>query len=235
MRFIIFRLLFVLVLISSCSGGGGGDSSSSGSDSSSSGSDTSSSGSSGSDVLGFRVLNGAIDAAPVDLVSSIDNLVQNSIFAQPQGYSQVSSGLHQVSISTSNSPSGPIFSTVLSHESELKQSIILHGDRSNFGLRFFVLTELLPEVPSGRSLVRIIHAATGANQLSLNAATVADFGRASDYMEIGPGQNVLTINRVVDSVLFDTVTLNAESGRAYSIFVAGEFGFFVTSRVLEEN
>ena len=238
----LFRLLFILTLFSSlttsCSGGGGGG------DGGDGGGDSTASTNPNQDVVGIRVLSGAIDASPIDLTSSLDGNVQGAIFAEPNGFnSQISTGLHAISILTRNSGVNPIFTTAISHQTDLKHSFIMHGDRGDFGLRFSVISELAPEVPSGRSLVRIIHAATGASQLSVNSSTVlsvntsatANFGGASEYVEVEPGLNTIVINRVVDSVLFDAVSLEAESGRAYSIFVAGEFGYFVTSRILLEN
>ncbi len=234
-----FRLLFILILLSSlstaCSGGGGGGDG---------GGDSNTASNLNQDVVGIRVLNGAIDASPIDLNSSLDGNVQGAIFAEPNGYnSQISNGLHAISIFTRNSGVSPIFTTGISHEDGLKHSFIMHGDRGDFGLNFSVISEFVPEVPEGRSLVRVIHGATGANQLSVNSSTVlsvnnsavAGFGRASQYVEIEPGLNSIVINRVADLALFDTVSLEAESGRAYSIFVAGEFGYFVASRILLEN
>ena len=177
-------------------------------------------------------------------MSSLDGNVQDSIFAEPNGYnSQISTGLHAISIFARSNSVTPIFTTGISHQPELKHSFILHGDRGDFGLNFSVISEIVPTVPEGQSLVRVIHAATGASQLSVNTSAVlsvsnsaiAGFGGASEYVVINPGQNSIVINRVADLALFDTVSLNAESGKAYSIFVAGEFGYFVTSRVLLEN
>ena len=69
--------------------------------------------------------------------------------------------------------------------------------------------------------------------LTLNYRATA--GRGSEFIQVPHGQNTLVIQRVVDQVLFDNVSLNAEEGRAYYIFVAGEFGYFITSKVLLEN
>ena len=218
------RLVVIVALISSCSGGGGGDGGSSSSD-------TSSEAAQG--LLGARVLNGAIDAAPVNLESSLDGLVQNSIiFAEPNGFNQISTGLHAINLTSGGSP---IFTTAISNQPGLKHSLIVHGDRSDFGLRVNLISEQAPVVPAGQSFVRVIHGVTGASQLSVNSVAIADFGDASSYIPITPGQNTILITRAVDQVLFDLVPLNAEEGKAYSIFVAGEFGFFLTSRVLVEN
>ena len=104
------RLLFILILLStltaSCSGGGGDGGGGGDSDTSSSIDDG---------VVGIRVLSGAIDASPIDLMSSLDGNVQGAIFAEPNGYnSQISTGLHAISIFTRNSGVSPIFTTAIS-------------------------------------------------------------------------------------------------------------------------
>lgn len=226
---IFFRLLIILALISSCGGGGGDDG----------GGGASSGGSSAQEaaegVIGARVLNGAIDAAPIDLVSSVDGFTQTAMFAETNGFIDISSGLHLFDVSTTRSGASPLLTTGLLQEGNGKHTFILHGDRTEFGLRVNLVSEQLPEVPSGQSLVRVIHGVTGASQLSVNSAAIANFGNVSSYIPITPGQNTILITRAVDQVVFDLVPLDAQEGKAYSIFVAGEFGFFLTSRILVEN
>ena len=223
------KLLIIIFLLSSCSGGGGDDGSSQGSSS------TQSSNQSSNGVVGARVLNGAIDASPVDLVSSLDGLVQTARFAQESGFTEISSGIHTINVFRTKSTTSPLSNTAIVQEGNLKHTFVLHGDRGDFGLRVNLFSEQPPSVPSGASLVRVIHGATGANQLTINSVASAPFGGVSEFIQVSPGQNTLVIQRAVDRVIFDTVSLNAEEGRAYSIFVAGEFGYFITSRILAEN
>lgn len=216
-------ILALLVLFLSACGGGGG-----------------SGGSNEPDSLrtGARVLHGAIEAAPVDLVSSLQGVVQTAKFAESSGYVELLSGTQLLNLYRTKDLSSALVTRQITNNGDQKHTLVFYGDRDNFGLRATLISEDLPEVPDGASLVRIIHAAVGAGSLEIglpSGAVVAGFGSASTYATVTPGVVRASIIRTVDRTLVDSLSFSAQEGKAYSIFVAGEIGYLVQSKVLEEN
>lgn len=226
MKFLKIELLLIIILsiLPACGGGGGGGGG---------GSDEP-----GSRRSGARVLHGAIEGAPVDLVSSLQGVIQTSRFADNTDYVELNSGTHILNLYRTKDLTTPLATRQISNEGEQKQTLIFYGDRDNFGLRAGLISEELPEVADGSSLVRIIHAVVGASSLEVNLASgsiVAGFGSVSTYSSVTPGLTSIAVLRTADRSVIDSLSFTAQEGKAYSIFVAGEIGYLVVSKVLEEN
>ena len=216
----IFAALSILLLVS-CGGGGGGGGSSN-----------------DAKLSGARILHGVIEAAPVDLVSSLQGVVQTAKFGESAGYAEFQSGTHVLNLFRTKDISSSISTREVTNNKNQKHTVLFYGDRADFGLRSTLISEEFPEVPDGSSFVRVIHAAVGAGSLEIvlsSATIIAGFGSASTYATATPGPLTLNIRRASDKTLVDSVTFTAEQGKAYSIFVAGEVGYLVVTKILNEN
>ena len=222
----LYKNLFAVILLtifSSCGGGGGGGGGGDEPDTS---------------TRGARVLHGAIEAAPVDLVSSLQGIIKTARFADNTGYVELNSGTHILNLYRTKDLTTSLATRQIIHDSEQKQTVVFYGDRDNFGLRANVITEEYPVVLEGTSSLRIIHAAVGASSLEATTSSgniVAGFGTASTYASIVPGLKNIPILRTADKSVIDNISFTAEEGKAYTIFVAGEIGYLVKSKLLAEN
>jgi hypothetical protein len=223
----IYKNLFLISIVSlltACGGGGGGGSG---------GGDEP-----GTSRRGARILHGAIEGSPVDLVSSLQGIVKTSRFADNTEYTELQSGTQILNLYRTKDLTSPLATRQITNSGDQKQTVVFYGDRDNFGLRASIISEEFPEVPEGVALVRIIHAVVGASSLeaSLSSGTIiAGFGSASTYGTTSPGLKSISVIRSADRTVIDGVSFTAQEGKAYTIFVAGEIGYLVISRLLEEN
>lgn len=217
----LLAVISILLLVS-CGGGGGGGGGSS----------------PDARLYGARILHGAVEAAPIDLVSSLQGIVQTAKFGESAGFAEFQSGNHVLNLYRTKDLTSSLFTRQVTNSKNQKHTVLFYGDRADFGLRSTLISEEFPEVPDGVSFVRIIHATVGAGSLqaSLPSSTiVAGFGSASTYATATPGPLSFSILRVSDKTRVDGVSFVAQEGKAYTIFVAGEVGYLVLTKVIEEN
>jgi hypothetical protein len=211
-------LILIVLLTSSCGGGGGGN------------------GESSSATTGVRVLHGAIDAAPIDLVVDNDGVVATVPFGDNVGYHELSEGVHAVTAYRAKDLAVPLFSRSVTSDGAKKFTILLYGDRAQFGLRYNLISESVPAVPAGSGLVRIIHGVIGAAAIQSSGAAnlEASFGTPSEYKALAPGVATFRIARKADAATLARAEFVVEEGRAYSIFIGGEADYLVDLSILEE-
>ncbi len=212
-------LFAVLGALSACSGGGGGG------------------GDEAAGTRGVRVLHGAIEATPVDLIVDAATSAHTIKYGEAGGYYELGEGQHLFQLSESKGTPGTLFSRSVTNSGGQKFTLLFYGDRGTFGLRTTLLTESAPEVASGTGLIRVIDGAVGAASLTLSiggVSTVANFGGASTYQDLAPAIYPYIIRRTSDGAVVAQGSVLIEEGKAYSIFIGGEVGYFITSKVLDE-
>lgn len=212
--------LVLFLLVSGCSGGGSG------------------SGDAGRTAV--RVVHAAIDTAPLDVYSSETvGLISMSRFAAQTRYYNARQGGQLFSLTVSGT-SRTVFSVPLTVVDGQRQTILVHGNRDSLGLRVSTFLDEPGEISGGESALRVVHALGGAAKLDCQLAGAVicsglDFGNASIYSKVKEGIGKITVRRVADrKVVFDS-ELAFESGKAYSLVVTGEEGYFVTAPLLLDN
>jgi hypothetical protein len=218
------RLMAATVLVSAltaCGGGGGGG----GGGSSDGGSDS---------ADGVRVLHGSIDAAPVDVISSAASsaIVTQATFAGSKGYRSLGSGDQVLSLTRAMNSGDVISSFSANIEKGGKYSILLYGDGETFGLRSRLIVDEVPKDIAG-AVVRVVNGVTGAAALTVSVSgggsEQVGFGQNSSYIGAGAGEVTITTSRAADGQRVSSITRTLQAGRAYTVLVAGEVGYYVKS------
>lgn len=202
-----------------CGGGGGGGGSGDG----------------GSDSAdGVRVFHGSIDAAPVDVISSVSSsaVVSQAVFAGSKGYRSLRAGEQVLSLTRALNSGDVIASFSENIAKGGRYSILLYGDGETFGLRTRLIVDEVPMSVSGAA-VRVVNGVTGAASLNVSisggASEKVGFGQNSEYIETSAGDVTISTSRAADGRAVSSVTRTLEAGRAYTVLVAGEIGYYVKS------
>lgn len=211
-------VLVVICTLAGCGGGGGGGSSSGGG---------------GSDARsGVRVLHAAIDGLPVDVLSSAaaGPITSKVFFADTKGYRSLSSGAQSLSLVSSLNLNDVVASFDLTSSGDDAYSILLYGSLSGSGLGVKLIEDATPESFSG-ALVRFVHGVAGASTIVVTADGAegpqqVSLGEVSDYMATAAGSVRMTAVRGADGQGLVSVTETLEEGRAYTILIAGEVGYY---------
>lgn len=216
------------ILVSGCGGGGGGG------------------GGAGAGNLnyrpssGVRLVHAAIDLAPAVLSTSADTsaALSSARFAVASPYVSLTRTQQTLSVA---SPGAQAFSQVVSPQQDLRHTVLVYGDRESLGIRYALIEDYPGKPASSASWVRIVHAMTGASSIDASFSLAgsshnlsASFGQASGYIEIEPGTWSVNIRRHADSALAFSEARVFEAGKAYSLVVAGEQGYFVTGLQLTD-
>lgn len=212
-------LLVCSVLLSACGGGGGGGGGG--------GSDDSSSDS------GVRILHAAIDGSPMDLLSSgsPDKIVDRAVFAGTKGYRELPGGAQTISVTRASTPSRVIGSFEVVGGGDKAYSIVLYGSNQAGGVQTNLLSDEIPELGDGAA-VRVVNGALGAGTLSVSvggSSASAAFGDATAYLQAPAGGVSMTARSAAGGSL-GSYSFVAEPGKAYTLLVAGEVGYYVTTR-----
>ena len=226
-------VLFSITSFLFACGGGGGGTSSGGSGSGGIGSDSN---------AGVRVLHGAVDGSPVDLLSSLRGgpLETKIHFADSKGYRAIPNGAQTVSITRALNPDTVFGSFPVVSSGKDAYSILLYGDSTTFGVRAKLIEDVVPEGFSG-AVVRFVNGATGASSLSINVsgwsggARTVQFGAASDYIEAPPGVARITANRAADGRAAVALDYTLSARRAYTVLIAGEVGYYTKGVVFVDR
>jgi hypothetical protein len=211
--------LVLISLLASCGGGGGGSSSSNSGSSS-----------------GVRVMHAAIDAAPFELYSSLNpgSSYQISTFVEPIRYARVPQGEQIIELRRARTNSPPAISTTINYQGG-RQSILLYGSLADGGLKTVTLNDGLFDL-GGIAAVRVVNGLQNSPavviRLAGRSSSPANYGAAGEYMLLEPGNYPYTIasgNAVIES---GSITVN--SGRSYSVLLAGRMHYFSASSVYED-
>jgi hypothetical protein len=226
-RAVIGFLAAAVLCATGCSGGGGGGESGSGLTKSAS--------------TGVRVLHGAIDAPPMDLVASSDATpLDTARFGRSAFYAGLGTGDQTITLTKAHTP-GEVFANLpISLGKNERRSIVLYGNRETFGLRTNVLEDSPGEPAAGNALVRIVHALVGAGTLGsvAGATTVGSgisFGGASDYVEVPAGVLNLSAQRETDGLIVFSGAKTLEAGGAYTFLITGEVGALVIATQYDDR
>jgi len=218
-----YSLIILASMLTACGGGGGGGGSSAG----------------GEVGTGIRVLHAAIDVVPVDVISTAAQgvIVSQAVFAASSSYRSLPSGTQVLSLTTAFNSTQVIATFNLDVSSDSRQSIVLYGDNQSRGTETKLLNDQLPESFTG-GLIRVVNGATGASALSVSTPTdslTVDFGASSQYVNATPGV-VQVVSRVaLDGAIVTTNALTVEEGRAYTVLIAGEVGYYAKGVVFSDN
>ncbi len=217
-----YSLIILASMLTACGGGGGGGG-----------------GGSAEVGTGIRVLHAAIDVVPVDVISTAAQgvIVSQAVFAASSSYRSLPSGTQVLSLTTAFNSTQVIATFNLDVSSDSRQSIVLYGDNQSRGTETKLLNDQLPESFTG-GLIRIVNGATGASALSVSTPTdslTVDFGASSQYVNATPGV-VQVVSRVaLDGAIVTTNALTVEEGRAYTVLIAGEVGYYAKGVVFSDN
>jgi hypothetical protein len=113
-----------------------------------------------------------------------------------------------------------------------KYSILLYGDGETFGLRSRLIVDEVPKDIAGTA-VRVVNGVTGAAAINVSVSggggEQVGFGQNSSYIEAGAGKVTITTSRAADGQRVSSITSTLQAGRAYTVLVAGEVGYYVKS------
>lgn len=211
-------LLAITFSLCSCGGGGGG-------------------GGGSSSTTGVRVLHAAIEATPIDLNTDSQPVSQTVRYGEAGDYLPLGEGQHLLQLGESKGGAGTLYSKSITNPGDQKFTLLFYGDRGDIGLRTALIEEPRPIIAEGTGIVRVIHGAVGASSVSLvigSGQSTALFGGVSTYVDLAPAVYPYTVRRTTDRAVLAQGTIAVGAGEAYSIFVAGEQGYLVSTAVLLE-
>jgi hypothetical protein len=200
------------------------------------------SGSSGGSPNGVRVLHAAIDAAPVDvrLEGRASPLSQGNRFGVANYYQAAPSGAQSlVLVRSASNDVVSVGQAAVAPESKIS---VLVFDGAGGGLQSTVLYDQFPRTFQG-ALVRVVHGISGVTTVRVvatsgNGVSVvgsAPLGGASEYLAVAPGLVTLNSMRGADSRQVNSAVVPVEEGRAYTVLLAGELGYYVKSVLYSDN
>ena len=224
------RLILVgvlVLLLGGCGGGGGGNNSKNGSAS-----------------TGVRILHGNIDAAPLDMFSSLggaeDSGPISARFAEPRFYGELKKGVQELLIHERFNSNDLRFTFPVTVEKRQHYSVLLYGDLEQFGPRATLLLDEPPEdIPEEQIAVRVVHALIGAGTVSsaLGGSVIASdvtFGGAGFYQLVSATATNIQFVRGVDGRVVYSGAMAFAPGRAYTVMITGEVDYLVTATQYED-
>jgi hypothetical protein len=228
----IFTFTAALLLMTAGCGGGG--------------STTTSRAQSSSDPYGVRVLHAAVDAAPVDLISSLKpqgQLVSQAFFAEnhtDSGYRSLPQGEQTLSLTKHRSLSEAIASFNISSSSTDRYSILLYGSLQNFGLKAKLIKDELPADGNTTPHLRLVNGVSGAGGINVVSPDIGliglTTGQESEYLALkGPSEVSINARRSSDGAGLGSANFKAESGAVYTVLFAGEAGFYTKVLVYRDR
>lgn len=226
-----FAKLIVACLLASqiaaCGGGGGGGG----------GGSSTNVGNRKSAATGVRVIQGSLDLGPIEVLAG-DSVISTERFGQPSVFAGLGTGDQAVTVRIKNG--APIFSTAFTVASKNHFTILIAGDFSSVSVRGTALTDQAGEIPSGQAAIRVLHGMVGAltvgaqSTVSGSIAHGVSFGSGSGYTLVPAGVHGITISREADSRAVATGEYTLDGGKAYSVVVVGELGYFVQASLLND-
>lgn len=223
-RIVATGLLVPSFLLSACGGGGG-----------------SGTGDGENARTGMRVVQGALDVAPLDLYQSgnITPIVTQAKFSRPSLYGELPEGQQTVLATRSNRPNDRFTSQQVNVSEGDRFTLLTFGNSEGLGLRSRVLTDAVPEL-DGRSAIRVVHIVAGAESVSVSSASLTtgvsvSYGGDSGYKLVNPGLTRFAVSRIADGKSLGSVSVELLPGEGYSLFVTGEVDYFTALRVVSDT
>lgn len=208
-----------------CGGGGGGGGSGGG-------------GSTGG--TGVRVLPAAIDSVPVDVISSAESavVVSQARFTSVSAYRSLRSGPQILSLTKAFNAAQVIDSFKVDYESGVRYSILLFGDHGPYGIHAALIKDEVPATIEG-AVVRVVNGVMGSSTVSATigsaGASTVKFGEAGEYVVVPAGSLTVSTSRTADGQPASSNVLVAEQGKAYTVLVAGEIGYYSKGVIYTDN
>lgn len=211
--------LLIIFFMAACGGGGKG----------------------GEPKTGVRLLHGILDIGALDLTDA-NGIVASSVkFSDTPAYSDLTAGQQSFSIVSSNIGGTPWFSPSIDVTANQRYSILVFGNQTGTGISSAVLTDVSGggEVADGNASVKIINAVVNVPALDASIGSVsADnvlFGSDSGYQTVPAGLTSIRLTRSSDQTVIGNLSVELAEGSAYSVFATGEVGYFLITRMLEDN
>jgi len=191
---------------------------------------------------GVRVLHAAIYGTPVDLVSSLRSgpLETKIHFVDSKSYRSLPFGAQTISITRALNPDIVLASFPVTSSGNNAYSLLLFGDAGTSGLKA-KLIEDSPPLFANSAAVRFVNGASAATALRVNVtgwnggARVVSLGGASDYAEAPVGLARITANRSSDGRGAAALDYNLLPGRAYTVLIGGEVGYYSKAVVFQDR
>ena len=213
-------LKYLLVCLSfslfSCGGGGGGG-----------GTSTS------VPNTGIRIYHGAIDLEPVSLRFTEDQSeFQRVRFMGDLPYFSLSSGDNAFSLVRFSSLSFPVSSHAVSIEDRSKLALTVCGNTTWLGIQTNLINDAIPDdIGNDQVAVRVINCVAGTSQITASYGGQAitagtPFNSSSGYKLLSVSEDT---SLIIGSLFSSFV--NLEPGKAQTVFVGGETGFFIKADV----
>lgn len=228
-------IIVLIATLTACSGGGGGGGGSSNS-------------SSRNAKYGLRVLHAALDAAPLNVYSSLKpgQSLATVRFGLDSFYLGLPTGDQILSLFKGDNASAELLTQAVSINKDLKQTLLYYGNNAGLGIHSALLTDQVPMLEQGLSALRFIHACAGAQSLrfGVNDTVSAAFnelgadlqyGSASQYFNITSGILQLRAFRQADSKEIVSSAKALESGKAYTIVIMGQVDYLVLAQDYLDN
>jgi hypothetical protein len=178
-----------------------------------------------------------IDAPPLEVVSSLSSSpVDTARFGERSFYGALSTGAQTLTVSPRLEPGRTLGSFGISVASGERRSIVIYGEEES-GIQSALLDDAPGEIPAGQAVVRFVNGVASAGEIGVTitggeAGVDLPQGGASFHQPVPPGAQTITV-RAGERAIFSGAR-NFESGRAYTVLVAGEAGYFVTVTVFED-
>lgn len=218
-----------LATLAACGGGGGG-----------SGSGGGGGNSEGDSSYGVRALHAVIDGAPVDIVSSASSspLLSRQFFAGEKGYRSLPSAAQTLSLTRTGAPGDVYGSFAVSSENKERYSVLFYGDNSTFGLRSRLIKDEPPS-SGGVTSLRVVNGLTRAAEVTVSVggapSEVVTFGQNTMYIPTGGGAVNVSVVRSADGYPVYTGPIELQPGKAYTLLLAGELGYYVKSVLFTDS
>ena len=219
-------LLCVLMTFASCGGGGGGGGGG---------------GSEGDASYGVRALHAAIDGVPVDITSSAASspVMTQQVFAGTKGYRPVPDTAQTLRITRTQTPSDILGSFEITAASTDRYSLLVYGDNATFGLRTRLIKDEIPAATDGGAFIRVVNGVTQAAEVSVvvgsSPSESIPFGQNTQYLPTAAGAVNVSAVRTVDGAMIRSGVIETKPGKAYTLLLAGQLGYYVKSVLFEDS
>jgi hypothetical protein len=142
------------------------------------------------------------------------------------------SGAQTVSLTRTRTPSEVVGNFPVEGSSNARYTILLYGDNATFGLRTRLLNDEIPQ-SNGNTFLRVVNGVTQAADVSVSVgaapAQTVSFGGDTGYVTTSGGAVNVSAVRATDGSPIQSGPITLEAGKAYTLLLAGEIGYYVKS------
>jgi hypothetical protein len=166
--------------------------------------------------------------------------VGSARFAESTFYGAHKKGRQTIHLQALSDPSSDLLTSETIVENNQHYSILFTGNRTGLGLRADIYLDAPPEIPSGKSALKIVNGLVGASSIQVfdaqgtDVAPATQFARAGDYVLVSAGPSTLNVGRAGSPSVISSAAYDLAPGEAYTLFVTGEVDYFVTARLLQD-